>query len=182
MKVEKPMQQEAYWKETLDLSGGDFIQIYRENISQVKDKKIAEFNLKVLHCILPCNDNLAKWKRKESKECCICGDVETIEHMIFKCKNVQVVWTDISNILGFTVELRHIVLGIEKNNAVSFILSLIAFLIYKHWLIKSLKNQSKVGILTLNMFKEELEYRSIIYHQVGWKDITKLINCALITI
>ena len=79
--------------------------------------------------------------------------------MLFNCKSVQLVWTDISKIVGFTVKLEHIVLGIEKNNAVSFILSLIAFLIYKHWLIKSLKKQSKVHLLTINMFKQELELR-----------------------
>ena len=42
-----------------------------------------EFNFKVLHGILPCNLNLMRWKIRDSHECDICGETQTIEHLSF---------------------------------------------------------------------------------------------------
>ena len=181
-KLLEPVQQELYWKDILEIRDVDYTQIYKDNIMHVRDKKIAEFNFKVLHCILPCNCNLVKWKKRESKQCSVCEIDETIEHMLFKCKCNQQIWTNIGKILGFTVELKHVIVGVKGNNIVSFILSLIAFLIYKDWLLNSLSNKGRKENLSLCMFKQDLNYRSLVYRQLGWTDISKVIDTILIRI
>ena len=62
-----------------------FTDVYLRKISNIKDKKIAEFNYKIIHNILPCGVNLLKWKKKDHDKCDICGQKETIEHLIFEC-------------------------------------------------------------------------------------------------
>ena len=54
---------EHFWSMTLQ---GDinFKEVYANKIIKIKDKKIAETNFKILHGILPCGENLKRWKIK----------------------------------------------------------------------------------------------------------------------
>ena len=58
-KIEIPFE-ENYWKKIIESENLKFNIIYSNKIKHIKDTKIAEFNYKVLHCILPCFDNLKK--------------------------------------------------------------------------------------------------------------------------
>ena len=51
-KIEIPFQ-ENYWKKTLESENLKLNIIYSNKIKHLKDTKIAEFNYRVLHCILP---------------------------------------------------------------------------------------------------------------------------------
>ena len=56
----KPDKVEQHWRQYLECEELDFSQVYKKKIERVIDKKIAEFNFKMLHKILPCNSNLNK--------------------------------------------------------------------------------------------------------------------------
>ena len=71
-----------------------------------KNKKIAEFNYKILHNSLINNVYLCKWISTIKKECSYCNDSEDIIHMLYECE----VNTDIWNALG-----KHRNLSIKKN-------------------------------------------------------------------
>ena len=128
--VEEPTKQEVYWKNAFQAGDVNFIEVYCNKIKCIQDKKIAEFNFKVLHYILPCNYNLVKWKKKENPICLICGNIETIEHMLFYCQCVKPVWEKLGEILGLIIKLDHIVFGtrISKKYIVCNIIDCISYL------------------------------------------------------
>ena len=54
-------------------------------VKQIKDKKLAETNFKILNNILPCNANLHKWGKSDTKLCCFRQEDETVSHLLFEC-------------------------------------------------------------------------------------------------
>ena len=51
----------------------------------IKEIKLEEFYFKVLHDILPCQANLARWKIREDDLFDVCGEVQDIKHFLFDC-------------------------------------------------------------------------------------------------
>ena len=64
----------------------NFKTVYTNKVAKIKDIKLAETNLKILHNILPCGENLVKWKKVESPECSICHHIESVTHLIYECE------------------------------------------------------------------------------------------------
>ena len=67
----------------------------------------------------------------------MCDTLETCEHLIYNCSNVQSLWKLLSLYLNFDVKWKHIAVGFyfEKNRKtldLNFIISFIAFRIYKY--------------------------------------------------
>ena len=56
VKVETPAQEE-YWKTVCNIEDTQFRHAYYNKVISIKDKKLAEFNFKIHHNILPCNNN-----------------------------------------------------------------------------------------------------------------------------
>ena len=57
-----------------------------------QEKKLREFNFKMLHGILrllPCNRNLKKWRIRLDDKCDVCELPQTIEHLLFECRYVK---------------------------------------------------------------------------------------------
>ena len=175
-KSEKPLQQQKYWCDQLGMDNLEFENIYKINICQIKDKKIAEFKFKILHNVLPCNVNLAKWKKKPNGLCNTCGELETIEHLLFKCVYVEKVWNPFSLLTDFTVNLSDIIIGVEFNNAMSFVISLVAYLIYKDWLQYSLNDSPRPPSIDINSLKCDLISKYAIYNQLKWTKISAIIH------
>ena len=58
---------------------------YFFKVKQIKDRKLAETNFIILNNILPCNTNLHKWGKSDTKLCCFCQEDETVSHLLFEC-------------------------------------------------------------------------------------------------
>ena len=56
---------------------------FTKKVAFGKEIKLKEFNFKVLHGILPRNLNLMRWKIIDSPECDVCGETQTIEHLLY---------------------------------------------------------------------------------------------------
>ena len=85
--------------------------IYTDRIRNIQDRKIAEFNFKLLHRILPCGRLIANWNVKVSQYCDFCGETETVEHMIFSCRIIQEIWNMVNSVLKVTIQYRHNIIG-----------------------------------------------------------------------
>ena len=101
------------------------------------NNKIAEFNYKLLHCIL--NNNLAVSKRNKtvSPLCDVCLVDEYITHLLFECNIVKNIWQNIEKILCFRITWKHIVLGFyDENNSktrkINNFISFVCYNIYKY--------------------------------------------------
>ncbi len=87
----KPIEKEVFLTNVLGNDDIDVNMMYTSKIINIKDKKIAEFNNKVLHTILPCNVNFVRWKKAENNKCMFCKEDEDILHLLFNCIYAQTI-------------------------------------------------------------------------------------------
>ncbi len=145
-------------------------EIFVRRVSSEKEKKMKEFNFKLLHGILPCGVNLVKWKIRDSSQCDVCDKEQTIIHLLFECKYVEKLWRTVDRTIGWSVQSDNIICGstmwfspdVHSENT---IITIVCFLIYKDWLLHSLDNRKRPPLLNENLFKFELELRQIIYQK-----------------
>lgn len=135
---------------------------FNNKVWMEKEIKLKEFNFKLLHGILPCNANLKKWKIKSSDTCDICHQKQTIEHLLFDCDYVQPLWRKFTRTFNTNVSFSKI-LGANCESHLNSTYSLIAFLIYKEWLLLSLNNKCRTHPISFQYYKDELELRVVIY-------------------
>ena len=83
--------------------------IFSRRVNLEREKKLQEFNFKVLHNILPCGTNLKKWRIVDCSSCDICHMEQTMLHLLYECKYVNHVWNHVSNVLGWNVESRNVI-------------------------------------------------------------------------
>ena len=112
--------------------------IYLNKIKYFSDPIIAEFNYKLLHNILNNNYLVSKWKVGFEMHCRYCtAEIENTKHLIYECCNVKNIWLIIGNILGFTIQWKHVVVGffLENNEKIHLFNNMISFVacrIYKY--------------------------------------------------
>ena len=58
------------------------------------DRKLVEFNFKIIHRILPNGINLCRWKITNSDKCCLCNLTDTYEHMFLHCRRIGTFWNN----------------------------------------------------------------------------------------
>ena len=97
-KFQNPLY-ESEWKSIFDLNSSDFNweKVYISKIKQIYDNKIAEFNDKLLHCILNNNLPISKWNKTVSPLFDICLIDEDIKYSLFECNIVKNIWQNSSN-------------------------------------------------------------------------------------
>ncbi|MCP3950619.1 MAG: hypothetical protein GY697_00120 [Desulfobacterales bacterium] len=92
--------------------------IYQEKLIYVFDKKLAEFNFKVIHNYLPCGYTTSKFERDVSSTCEYCGSIENMQHMLFLCPRINVLWGNISKSLHIDICWRLLVCGsMQRDNS-----------------------------------------------------------------
>ena len=115
LKAKSPLM-ERHWTNVLNCETINFKTMYLENIYFIKDKKLSEFNFKMMNYILPCNVNLYHWKKSITKMCNICNREESIEHLLYQCNYAQSIWNDFSRITGIAITLKSIITGYNLDN------------------------------------------------------------------
>ena len=139
--------------------------IYLNKIRYVEDSQLADFNYRLLNNILCNNAYLSKWKSNVAADCRMCDTLETCEHLIYNCRNVQSLWKLLSLYLKFDVKWKHIAVGFyfEKNRKtldLNFIISYIAFKIYKYKMYCRLEKKDEKEFEIRNHVKLSLVYYS----------------------
>jgi hypothetical protein len=134
--LERP-QSENKWRTVLQGHNIEleFKDIYTRKVINIKERKLAEFNYKILHLILVCNSNLYKWGKCNTDKCEVCNLKEDIVHLLFLCPHAQYIWNFVSQTLEIDLTEIDIVCGREKNDPLNYCITLIAYIIYKEWLI-----------------------------------------------
>ena len=154
----------------------------RIKLSKLKTKKIAETNFKILHGILPCGENLKRWKIKVNSYCYICNENETILHLIFNCRYSNHIWQKIQYILNRDLTSYYIICGLNNkgDEPVNFLISLISHCIYKDWLVHSQNNKMRVLANNVHILRTNLLYYKTIYSETkSFKSLVPIINGVL---
>ena len=160
-KIERP-HTETLINNILQINIQDFAPIYKRKIKYIVEHKIAEFNYKLLHLILPCNKNLKKWGKQETDLCSICGITEDIPHLIFNCTHAANIWKNIQRTFSQNLNLSKILLGVGEI-VFDTVTSIIAYLIYKEWLVSNHNCNVRKWGNSCVYFKIDLKTRSKIY-------------------
>ena len=157
-------------KDVLPVS--DYLAVHGENCFETdafhckiileKEIKLKEFNFKVLHGILPCNRNLKNWRIKDSDLCDICQRTQTIQHLLYDCIYVKPIWDMVNRVFNTSVTFP-MLLGSDNSFQYNRICTLLAFLIYKDWLLLSLEYKSRTFPMSFIKYKAELKLRKDIY-------------------
>ncbi len=139
--------------------------------------KLKEFNFKIMHGILPCNTNLMKWRIKDSNVCDLCDDSQSIEHLLFSCRRATYLWNLVNDVYNMSVVFKDIVCGVEDLQY-RYIITLLAFLLYKEWLLSSLENRTRCTNFPYHFYIRELKLRERIYaYNEVYLDLSPIIHC-----
>ena len=107
--------------------------IYKQKVISINDRKIAEFNFKLLHNIEPCGYSVSKFKRDISSQCQSCGEVETVEHMLFRCNRISCIWSKIAKCIKCKITWKTLVCGFTipvKSKNVDCLNMLFSYVLY----------------------------------------------------
>lgn len=67
------------------------------------ENDIAEFNYKLLNCIVNNNLAVSKWNENVSPLCDVCKLVEDAQHLLFSCEMVNKIWKRVGTFLRLTI-------------------------------------------------------------------------------
>ena len=131
-KFTKPCYQTVLQKE-YDIDSVDWKYIYKCKLSDISDKRLAEFNYKVLNNILCNNVYLSKWNKEIHSQCKICQENENTKHLIFECDNVLEIWNALNVYTKIDIKWKHVLLGFfhEQNRKIVSLNTLISFIAYR---------------------------------------------------
>lgn len=142
---------ENYWS-NLFPDRPTWTNIYLNKIKNQKVKKLADFHFKLLHRVLPCQENLHHWKISDSNKCRFgCPSTENYHHLFITCPQANNVITHTEKTLkgiGFNVKITYKTLIIGHKLAynaykpLNLLISHIFYAIFKYWV----KNDKTINI------------------------------------
>ena len=99
----------------------DWSSIYRRTFEITKEPYLQSFQFKIINRILNNNENLKKWKIRDSGDCCVCKEVDGVEHHLYHCKDSSLFWKNLKNWMltnleySFELTVCEILFGIPTN-------------------------------------------------------------------
>ena len=133
-------------------------------------KQEKEFNFQLLHGISSCNKNLEKWKIRANDKCDVCGSSQTVDHLLYNCNYVRLLWRLVARKVGIIISFEQI-LGLDPLFEYDSITTIISFLSYKEWLLLSLENKQRNADLNMMYYKSELQLRTENYKLLTFSDL-----------
>jgi hypothetical protein len=149
-----------------------------QTIKLTRHMKLAEFNFKILHIILPSGILLHRWKIINSDSCTLCNVPEDYRHMFILCQRVDSFWTKVSQLLYKTftlnidIDYESIVLGHKSHlsdakilRVINVIITLGKYAIFRSWCKYRNDRKNFQNINLFNIFKHDVNlYSSIERH------------------
>ena len=54
------------------------------------------------------NRNLMRWKTRHDDKCDVCGQTQSIEHLLYSCRYVKPLWQVVNTVYGISVNFKQI--------------------------------------------------------------------------
>ena len=131
--------------------------IYTQKVIDVFDRKLSEFNFKILHSIVPSGYKLSKWEASVSPECQFCNKAETIDHMIFYCRRINNIWKTTGESLKIDIGLKVLKCGFiqrENSDKVKFLNMIFSKMLYTIFKCNSRSKFEKTDYGSVNVKNE----------------------------
>ena len=121
------------WEELYYFYDFDWKQIYLLPYQVARETSIQSLQYKIINRYIGCNENLSMWGKRENVLCMKCNEIETIEHMLYYCDSVRVIWDMIMELffkcydIKFKLVVTDIIFGVinQSNDQVISILNFI---------------------------------------------------------
>lgn len=84
----------------------DWSEIFLLPYKVARETYLQSFQYKVLNRFIACKSNLYKWSKSPSPSCVDCGELDTIEHHLFKCNHLQHFWQQLFDCIYVKTNLR----------------------------------------------------------------------------
>lgn len=170
-KTEQPFM-EKYWLKafnmTYDKTFFSANKIYTFKVKMIKEKKLAEFNFKVLSGILMCGKLQKRFKIKDDDKCVLCDVIHDIPHLLYYCKASKLVWEHINQHLHIMYGIKDVIAGVKCGKLENFISTILCYYIYKYWLLNHDKENFGNIMHIYNFFYKGINERLCIYHYLNW--------------
>lgn len=93
--AQTPIKRQASWEEEIHLDQStevDWQERYSAPYKVSCETKLQSFAFKLAHRLIPCRHFLHKMRIRESEECVVCMERDTILHFFYECGRVQRFW------------------------------------------------------------------------------------------
>ena len=141
----------------------------RIRIKTMPDKKLAEFNFKVMQNILICGHYLSKWQDFVNENCEICNTVHDIPHLLFDCDLAQSIWKKVGKALNYEFNKNEIIIIYQSRNMIpiNYMITIISYSLWKFWIEYS-HEKKKNNLIDLRYHVlRELKYRKCLHHEIN---------------
>ena len=134
-----------FWNAYFDLPNDfDWKSLLNYKFQFINDNRIKQFNFKFIHRILPCKDNLYKWKIKDDNLCEVCNVRETCNHFLFSCTRVSLFWKILSRlidglfnvnvVMNDSILLTGYEICKEETHLINLLINFAQFVIYRNYI------------------------------------------------
>ncbi len=155
---------EDIWKETFDIHEIDWEKLYKNQVWDLQDKKLGEFNYKLLCNIIATRSKIVKWNKNINENCTYCNVKQTVKHLLYECTRVNNLWAVIGGILKLDIKYKHLILGNRVDNDTikyrNMLISYIKYSLYKFWVLSENKKVDFKNDCLIKFIKKDLFYRT----------------------
>ena len=146
----------SYWETTFKRNINWYSEYFLINKCLV-DNRIKQLKIKLIHNIMPTNENLFKWKQTNSPLCKHCNEVENLAHFFIQCPYVNTFWNKLHTLfkrqgICKQFDLFDIIIGykvdLKEYNCFNIILCHITYTIYKGY-FKSDRRSKAINMLKI---------------------------------
>ncbi len=134
-----PNYMEGVWEREFQIEKTSWKKVYMSKIWKVVDRKLAEFNYKIICNILPNRSLISKWNKNITSRCPFCNEIQNTKHQLYECPRINNIWILIGSILNMDIRYKHVVIGnLEINDYVesrNLLIAYITYAIYKSILL-----------------------------------------------
>ncbi len=173
-KAEKNYMESA-WSRNFNIDNINWENIYNNQIWRIRDRKLSEFNYKILCNILCTRSVISKWNKNVNENCRYCNQRHTVRHLLYECSRVHNLWILIGSILRLDITYRHIVLGnIVTNDFLknrNLLISYVAYAIYKFWILSENNKLDFNSASLINFVKHDIFRRSLYLQDESFNNI-----------
>ena len=122
---------------------------WQSHLWRIKNPHLRAYRLKLLYKDIFSNERRFRFKLTDSSNCTICGQVETVTHQLFECRNAQRLWSMFNTITGKVVGSMLEVIMCTKEREIEIVKSIII-----KWLIQIDRSNGK----DLGTLKREIKH------------------------
>ena len=122
--------------------------IYSLPFKVTKDTRLAIFQFKIIHHILPTNSTLFRDALKETDKCHLCSERQTLAHLFASCSKVKSFWSHFTNWWNFknsesiTLDENMIIYGVANDFSRRLGLNL-CLIIAKHYIYTASRKEEE---------------------------------------